>query len=133
MKKIILFILLIVIIIFGITFFNNKKPEQIKQVSKEKEAKVITYKDVTYENVIFSDIRYLFSDNTFTFTCDVSSLNEEPLIINSINIIFKNNDEEIGRLIGYIGGKLEYNNGKKIIAEGNADYSNASIIEFEFN
>lgn len=133
MKKIILLILLIAIIIFGVMLFNNRKPEQVKQIPKEKEIKVITYKDVTYKNVIFSDIRYTFSDNTFTFTCGVSSLDADPVIVKSINIIFKNNNEEIGRLIGYTGGKLEYNKGEKIIAEGDTDYSNASDIEFEFN
>ena len=132
MKKIILLILFI-LVIFGVVMFTGTGTDDSKTVSKNKENKIFSYKDVTYENVIFSDIRYTFKDNTFIFTSNISSLNEDVIAVKSINIILKKDNVELGRLIGYVGGTLEYNDSKKIIAEGNINYTSLDEIEFEFN
>lgn len=131
MKKIVLLLLLLILIIIGINISVSQKTPEKKSVPKKD--KVYTYNDVTYNNIIFSDIKYAFNGKLYTFTCNVSSLNEQALSVKSIDIILKNNNEEIGRVIGYVGGVLEYNKPKTIIAESTMDYTKATTIEFEIN
>ena len=68
-----------------------------------------------------------------TFTVDVYNENQDTYRLKSININFKQEDNSVVTLVGYIGEILETEEGRKVTASIDKDISNSVDLKYSIN
>ena len=83
------------------------------------------------DNLSFENAELKCEGNTCTFEVDVYNDSKEAYNLKNIKMSFKQEDGSIETLLGYIGEKLESDEGRKITASIDKDISNSTDIEYE--
>ena len=68
-----------------------------------------------------------------TYTVDVYNENKETYNLKTINMNFKQEDDSVVTLVGYIGESLESDEGRKITASIDKDISSSVDLEYVIN
>ena len=85
------------------------------------------------ENLSFENAEITCNSGICTYTVDVYNESGSTYELKTIDINLKQEDESIITLVGYIGDKLETEEGKKITASIDKDISNSTNVEYVIN
>ena len=83
------------------------------------------------DNLSFENAELKCEGNICTFEVDVYNDGKEDYELKNIKMNFKQEDGSIETLIGYIGEKLESDEGRKITASIDRDISDSTDLEYE--
>ena len=85
------------------------------------------------ENLSFENAEITCNSGICTYQVDVYNESGDTYTLKTIDINLKQEDESIITLVGYIGDKLETEEGKKITASIDKDISNSTNVEYVIN
>jgi hypothetical protein len=123
-NKNIIISLLIVIIVLAIKVgtsysINNKTPDYLKK-------QVI-------DNISFENANVTYEDNVSTFTVEVYNKTNTDYNLKTITMIFTDDNGKTSNLIGYVGEKINANDGKYLVASIDKDISNSKSLQYIIN
>ncbi|MDD3241952.1 MAG: hypothetical protein PHQ64_04210 [Bacilli bacterium] len=127
-NKIIVSIFIILFVTTGCAKAN--KEEVIKNKLKYNTSENII-KEQQIGDIKISNISLTYKDNNSTFKSTITNITQEAIYLNEIHIIVKDkNNNEIVKLIGFIGKNLESNKKEVIVTSTSIDLSNANSVEY---
>ena len=106
-----------IVIVIGNTLASNDSSVLRKQ----------TVEGITFEN------GEITCDEVCTYTVDVYNENKETYSMKNISMNFKQEDDSVITLTGYIGESLESDEGRKITASIDKDISKSVDLEYVIN
>ena len=89
-------------------------------ILQDKVVEGLSFENATLENI----------NNSSTFKVSVTNKNTDPYNLKYIEIIFKDEEEKITKLIGYIGEEIESSETKEILASIDKDITNSTSLEY---
>ena len=86
--------------------------------------------DKVVEGLSFENATLECNNNTSVYKVSVTNKNTDPYNLKYIEIIFKDEEEKITKLIGYIGEEIESSETKEILASIDKDITNSTSLEY---
>ena len=87
----------------------------------------------TVDGLSFENANISCESGVCTFTVDVYNENKEKYTLKDIDLNFKQSDDSIITLVGYIGSELESEEGRKITASIDKDIESSVDLEYKIN
>ena len=86
--------------------------------------------DKVIDNISFENATLEYTNDTSTFKVSVTNKNAETYNLKYVEIIFKDENDNTNKLIGYIGNSLESEETKEIVASIDKDITNSVSLEY---
>ena len=86
--------------------------------------------DKVVEGLSFENATLEYNNNTSVYKVSVTNKNTDPYNLKYIEIIFKDEEENTTKLIGYIGEEIESSETKEILASIDKDITNSTSLEY---
>ena len=87
----------------------------------------------TVDGLSFENANISCDSGVCTFTVDVYNENKDKYTLKDIDINFKQSDDSVITLVGYIGSELESEEGRKITASIDKDIESSIDLEYKIN
>ena len=87
----------------------------------------------TVDGLSFENADISCNSGVCTFTVDVYNENKSTYTLKNIDLNFKQEDNSVLTLVGYIGETLESDEGRKLTASIDRDISNSTNLEYKIN
>lgn len=86
--------------------------------------------DEVIDNLSFENASLEYLNDTSTFKVSVTNKNTDTYNLKYIEIIFKDENDNTNKLIGYIGDSLESEETKEIVASIDKDITNSISLDY---
>ena len=86
--------------------------------------------DKVIDNISFENASLEYLNDASTFKVSVTNKNTDTYNLKYIEIIFKDENDNTNKLIGYIGGSLESEETKEIVASIYKDITNSISLDY---
>ena len=86
--------------------------------------------DKVIDNISFENATLEYTNDTSTFKVSVTNKNAETYNLKYVEIIFRDENDNTNKLIGYIGNSLESEETKEIVASIDKDITNSVSLEY---
>ena len=87
-------------------------------------------KNQVVDNLSFENATLEYANNVSTFKVEVTNDNTETYNLKYIEIIFKDNEDKVTKLIGYIGEEIVKSETKEIVASIDKDITDSVSLEY---
>ena len=87
-------------------------------------------KDQVVDSLSFKNASLEYTNNTSTFTVEVTNTSTDTYNLKYIEISFKDSNNEVSKLIGYIGESITSGETRKITASIDKDITDSISLEY---
>ena len=87
-------------------------------------------KDQVVDSLSFKNASLEYTNNTSTFTVEVTNTSTDTYNLKYIEISFKGSNNEVSKLIGYIGESINSSETRKITASIDKDITDSISLEY---